>query len=121
MTATPAVREDIVAQLQLQEPAVFVTGFRRDNLAVEVVELSKPQRNPFTAKLLKPQTARPAIVYAPSRKAAEELATELNRQFPAAAYHAGLLPTVREKVQTEFLTGKARCCGGDDCLRHGDR
>ncbi len=105
-TATPAVREDIVAQLQLQQPKVFVTGFRRDNLAVEVVELSKPQRNPFTAKLLKPESARPAIVYAPSRKAAEELATELNRQFPSAAYHAGLLPTVREKVQTEFLSGK---------------
>src|SRR6185312_12450616 len=105
-TATPAVRQDIAAQLQLQEPAVFVTGFRRDNLAVEVVELSKPQRNPFTAKLLKPESARPAIVYAPSRKAAEELAAELNRQFPTAAYHAGLLPTVREKVQTEFLSGK---------------
>src|ERR1700761_4105819 len=98
-TATPAVREDIAAQLQLQKPAVFVTGFRRDNLAVEVVELSKPQRNPFTAKLLKPESARPAIVYAPSRKTAEELAAELNRQFPAAAYHAGLQPTVRERVQ----------------------
>jgi ATP-dependent DNA helicase RecQ len=105
-TATPAVRQDIVTQLQLNDAAVFVTGFRRTNLAVEVVELSKPQRHPFTAKLLKPASARPAIVYAPSRKAAEELATELNREFPASAYHAGLLPTVREKVQREFITGK---------------
>jgi ATP-dependent DNA helicase RecQ len=105
-TATPAVRQDIVAQLQLQNAAVFVTGFRRTNLAVEVVELSKPQRHPFTAKLLKPNSARPAIVYAPSRKAAEELAAELHRHFPTSAYHAGLLPTVREKVQREFLTGK---------------
>jgi len=105
-TATPAVRQDIAAQLQLKDAAIFVTGFRRDNLAVEVVELSKPQRNEFTAKLLKADSARPAIVYAPSRKAAEELATELNRRFPAAAYHAGLLPTVRERVQREFLAGK---------------
>jgi ATP-dependent DNA helicase RecQ len=105
-TATPAVRQDIAAQLQLKDAAVFVTGFRRDNLAVEVVELSKPQRNEFTAKLLKAESARPAIVYAPSRKVAEELATELNRRFPAAAYHAGLQPTVRERVQREFLTGK---------------
>ena len=44
-TATPTVRQDIVAQLQLQDAAVFVTGFRRENLAVEVVELSKPQRD----------------------------------------------------------------------------
>jgi ATP-dependent DNA helicase RecQ len=84
-TATPAVRADIVEQLQLKDAAVFVTGFRRTNLAVEVVELSKPQRNGFTAKLLKAESARPAIVYAPSRKLAEELAGELNRQFPAAA------------------------------------
>ncbi|MEO7028944.1 MAG: ATP-dependent DNA helicase RecQ, partial [Acidobacteriaceae bacterium] len=105
-TATPAVRQDIVAQLQLQDPAIFVTGFRRENLAVEVVELSKPRRNAFTAKLLKPASARPAIVYAPSRKAAEELAAELNRDFPASAYHAGLPPIVRERVQREFLTGK---------------
>ncbi len=105
-TATPAVRQDIVAQLQLQDAAIFVTGFRRENLAVEVVELSKPQRNAFTAKLLKPASARPAIIYAPSRKAAEELAAELNRDFPASAYHAGLPPIVRERVQREFLTGK---------------
>ncbi len=105
-TATPAVRSDVLAQLQLRDAAVFVTGFRRENLAVEVVELSKPQRLAFTAKLLKDKESRPAIVYAPSRKAAEEIAGELNRQFPASAYHAGLPPTVRESVQREFLSGK---------------
>jgi ATP-dependent DNA helicase RecQ len=104
-TATPDVRRDIVAQLQLADPAIFVTGFRRDNLAVEVVELSKPQRNSFTADLLSDEGARPAIVYAPSRKAAEELATLLDAKFPARAYHAGLPPQVRERVQREFLDG----------------
>ena len=82
-TATPTVRRDILTQLQIPEAAVFVTGFRRDNLAVEAVELSKPQRSAFTLKLLSDPGARPAIVYAPSRKAAEELAGELNRNFPA--------------------------------------
>ena len=105
-TATPAVRKDILAQLGLPGADVFVTGFRRSNLAVEVVEMSKPQRPAFVLKLLRNDAARPAIVYAPSRKASEELATTLNAHFPARAYHAGLVPTVREKVQRDFLTGK---------------
>jgi ATP-dependent DNA helicase RecQ len=105
-TATPTVQRDIAVQLDLKEPAVFITGFRRENLAVEAIELSKPQRAEFTAKLLEEESARPAIVYAASRKSAEELAERLNRDFPARAYHAGLEAGVRERVQREFLTGK---------------
>jgi ATP-dependent DNA helicase RecQ len=105
-TATPAVQRDIVRQLALDEPAVFITGFRRSNLAVEVLELSKPQRPEFTEKLLSDPSARPAIVYAPSRKSAEELATRLNAKFRSATYHAGLDPATRERVQREFLAGK---------------
>jgi ATP-dependent DNA helicase RecQ len=105
-TATPTVQKDIAKQLDLKDPAVFITGFRRENLAVEAMELSKPQRAEFTAKLLAEPRARPAIVYAASRKSAEELAERLNRDFPSRAYHAGLEPGVRERVQREFLTGK---------------
>ena len=105
-TATPTVQRDIAAQLQLRDPAVFITGFRRENLAVEAVELSKPQRAEFTLKLLQDAAARPAIVYAASRKDADEIALKLGKHFPAAAYHAGLGPAVREKVQREFLGGK---------------
>ncbi len=103
-TATPTVQKDIVAQLHLAQPALFIHGFRRHNLAIEVVEMSKPRRNEFTAKLLKSPANRPAIVYAPSRKAAEELASVLGGS--AAAYHAGLEPSVRERVQRHFLSGK---------------
>ncbi len=123
-TATPTVQQDIVAQLQLQNPALFIHGFRRSNLAIEVVEMSKPRRHAFTTSLLRDPAARPAIVYAPSRKASEELAAELNRTIRpgapfvassatsggdlpvAAAYHAGLEPSVRERVQHAFQSGK---------------
>ena len=105
-TATPAVQRDIVTQLSLDRPALFIHGFRRDNLAIEVVEVSKPQRTEFAAKFLADKARRPAIVYAPSRKAAEELAGQLGRHFPAAAYHAGLDPGTRERVQREFLAGR---------------
>ncbi len=103
-TATPTVQRDIVAQLRLADPALFIHGFRRHNLAIEAVELSKPRRNEFVVNLLKPAAARPAIVYAPSRKAAEELAQLLGGS--AAAYHAGLDPGTRDRVQTAFLAGK---------------
>ncbi len=92
-TATPTVQQDIVAQLHLENPALFIHGFRRSNLAIEVVEMSKPRRHDFTTNLLRDPANRPAIVYAPSRKSAEELAGELHRHFPAAAYHAGLEPS----------------------------
>ena len=105
-TATPAVQKDIVTQLHLKTPQLFIHGFRRDNLAIEVVELSKPQRQDFTTKFLDEKARRPAIVYAPSRKAAEELAHELGKRFPAAAYHAGLDPTTRERVQRHFQSGR---------------
>ena len=105
-TATPTVQRDIAVQLDLKNPAIFITGFRRENLAVQAVELSKPQRAEFTAKLLADAGARPAIVYASSRKSAEELATRLNRDFSARAYHAGLESSVRERVQRDFLAGK---------------
>jgi ATP-dependent DNA helicase RecQ len=102
-TATPTVQKDIITQLQLTQPELFIHGFRRHNLAIEVVELSKPRRNEFTANLLREKSNRPAIVYAPSRKSAEELASTLGGS--AAAYHAGLDPTTRERVQRNFLTG----------------
>jgi len=105
-TATPVVQRDIVAQLKLVDPALFVHGFRRANLALEVVELSKPRRNEFIRKYLDAGERRPAIVYAPSRKAAEEVAAELNADYPAAAYHAGMETAVRERVQRAFLAGE---------------
>ncbi|HEU4634587.1 MAG TPA: RecQ family ATP-dependent DNA helicase [Edaphobacter sp.] len=102
-TATPTVQRDIATQLRLQNPALFIHGFRRHNLAIEVVELSRPRRSQFTVDLLKSAANRPAIVYAPSRKAAEELASQLGGS--AAAYHAGLDPATRERVQRHFLSG----------------
>jgi len=102
-TATPTVQRDISAQLRLTNPALFIHGFRRHNLAIEVVEMSKSRRSQFTIDLLKASGSRPAIVYAPSRKAAEELSSQLGRG--AAAYHAGLDPATRERVQRHFLAG----------------
>ena len=105
-TATPTVQRDILHQLGLQDPAIFITGFRRHNLAIEVIELSKPERASFATRLLQAPNSRPAIVYAQSRRDADDLASTLHQHFPTAAYHAGLDPSTREKVQGDFLSGK---------------
>src|SRR5579859_2051763 len=77
-TATPTVQADITAQLGMINPARFIHGFRRDNLAIEVVELSVPQRPRAICGLLSSRERRPAIVYATSRKQSESLAAELS-------------------------------------------
>jgi ATP-dependent DNA helicase RecQ len=101
-TATPTVQADIVSQLGMSSPAKFIHGFRRSNLAIEVVEVPVPMRASVICRLLKDASRRPAIVYAQSRKQAESLAEELSRTVRASAYHAGLDAEVRERVQRMF-------------------
>jgi RecQ family ATP-dependent DNA helicase len=104
-TATPVVQNDILAQLALNDALRFIHGFRRDNLAIEVVEVPKPMRTERALELLRDPARRPAIVYAPTRKDAEETASTLASHFPAAAYHAGLTAEQRERAQSNFLNG----------------
>jgi DNA topoisomerase-3 len=105
-TATPVVQHDIAVQLGLEEPVKFIHGFRRENIAVEVVEVPPDQRSGLTQALLQDPQRRPAIVYAPTRKSTEQLARQLSEDLPAAAYHAGLDPQRRRRVQDEFLSGQ---------------
>jgi RecQ family ATP-dependent DNA helicase len=105
-TATPIVQNDIIRQLGLVEPARFIHGFRRENLALEVLEVPRPRRAQLAVDLLRLPARRPAIVYAPTRKEAEELARDLSQLFPAAAYHAGLEPEERERVQKAFCDSR---------------
>ncbi len=110
-TATPTVQKDIVQQLAMEKPARFIHGFRRDNLAIEVVEVPVPMRPGIIAKLLADEARRPAIVYAQSRRQSEDLAATLSmspsgrhagERLRAAAYHAGMDADRRERVQRAF-------------------
>ena len=67
-TATPEVQDDIAKQLALTGDARFIRGFRRHNLAIEVVEKSKSARADAIVQLLADKARRPAIVYSPTRK-----------------------------------------------------
>lgn len=112
-TATPVVQEDIIQQLGIPKARRFIQGFRRTNIAIEAHEVSPSGRSEACVSLLSGKAKLggafpllPAIVYAPTRKSAEEIATELKRRFRAECYHAGMNAESREDVQTRFLAGK---------------
>lgn len=105
-TATQIVQQDIVNQLGLENPALFIHGFRRSNLAIEVVRTPLSQRAELTSALLRRPGRLPAIVYVPTRKQADALAAQLSAHVAAAAYHAGLDPATRDEAQEAFLLGK---------------
>src|SRR5450755_4717337 len=67
-TATPEVQDDIVAQLGLIGAQRFIHGFRRTNIAIEIVELNPGERPDAVRELLSDRARRPAIVYATTRK-----------------------------------------------------
>jgi DNA topoisomerase-3 len=105
-TATPRVQDDIAGQLGLVGEGRFIHGFRRTNIAVEVVEMRPSERRDAVRKILADPARRPAIVYAPTRKEADFLGEALQESFPAAAYHAGMTTGDRDRVQTAFLSGR---------------
>jgi RecQ family ATP-dependent DNA helicase len=105
-TATVRVQKDILAQLGIPQARAFIRGFRRDNLGIEMVERAPASRGADVLRLLSDPQRRPAIVYALSRKQVEELADDLAKHFPCAAYHAGLPPERRKEVQEGFQSGR---------------
>ncbi len=100
-TATPDVQDDIVAQLKMRSPRVYVSGFARENLSLQViVETSK------THSVLKyiENHEGPGIVYAATRKSVDEIHGLLkSKGMNALRYHAGLTGVERTNSQVEFL------------------
>ena len=100
-TADAVTRNDIVAQLNLEDPVVFVAGFDRPNIRYTVVEKSKPAAQ--LAAFVKARPDECGIVYCLSRKRVEEVTANLKGiGVEAAAYHAGLSAGERARVQEAF-------------------
>lgn len=108
-TATEEVRQDILAQLELKSPRIFITGFARENLHYEVTTVSSfKQKDAALVRFLNDQPGS-GIVYASSRKRTEEVAETIVRETGrrAVAYHAGMAPDDRRKAQDEFMSGRS--------------
>ncbi|MEU5944949.1 RecQ family ATP-dependent DNA helicase [Micromonospora sp. NPDC047465] len=103
-TASPPVRDDIVARLRLREPEVVVSGLDRPNLFLEVAHCpTEDYRWRRLLALLRDDT-RPGIIYVPIRRSAQELAARLtDAGFPAQYYHGGMAAGARAELHEAFL------------------
>jgi ATP-dependent DNA helicase RecQ len=106
-TATERVRADILKQLQLRDPRVYVASFDRPNLTYRVVPKTAPYEQLLEFVRARPQES--GIVYCASRKTAESVARNLNEDgIPARPYHAGLENEERARNQEAFLRDDVR-------------
>ncbi|MDO8480029.1 MAG: RecQ family ATP-dependent DNA helicase [Candidatus Rokubacteria bacterium] len=115
-TATPVVRDEILARLGLPaDTPQVVQGFARPNLSLRAAEVEdKRDRTRRVDAALAEALGAPgqgrgaAIVYAPTRRAAEEEGARLETAgWRARVYHAGLSPATREEAQRAFADGRA--------------
>jgi ATP-dependent DNA helicase RecQ len=108
-TATPAVRDDIMASLALEGPLTVVRSFDRPNLSWSVLPGgSLRERASATYRLLR-RTPGCAVVYAPTRRTVERVRDALaSRGLMAEAYHAGFPGPERTRVQSAFMEGRCR-------------
>jgi len=104
-TATEKVREDIIKQLDLNDPKVFISSFNRPNLSYEVLPKKDSLKTILT--LLNNYKDESAIIYCFSRNDTEKLVANLKKYgHKAAAYHAGLNADVRRENQEKFIQDK---------------
>lgn len=105
-SATPEVRQDIIRQLDLREPATFAGSFARPNLSYHVMRADS--RIHLLTRLVK-KAAGSGIVYCKSRKRTHEIAQLLMQEnISADFYHAGLRSEDRYEKQQRWLRGETR-------------
>jgi ATP-dependent DNA helicase RecQ len=106
-TAVPEVRRDIINQLHLVNPKVYVGSFNRPNLFYEV--RATPHIYRYITSYISSRRNVTGIIYCHTRKETEKLAKNLrNDGFSAAAYHAGLSDATRTRVQNAFNKGTTK-------------
>ena len=104
-TATPKVQSDIVKNLGLRDPRIFISSFNRPNLYYEVQpKQKKEQAVKSIVKFICQNKGKSGIIYTLNRKTTEELAEMLMANgIKAVAYHAGLDSKLRASRQDQFL------------------
>lgn len=101
-TASNEVREDIINILNLHNPAVYITGFDRENLSINIVKSSS--KNKYTLDYVENHKNESGIIYASTRKEVETIYEGLlKRNYSVAKYHAGLSNEARKEYQENFI------------------
>ena len=104
-TATPKVKSDIVKNLGLRDPNIFLSSFNRSNLYYEIQpKIKKEDTVKHIVKFITGHKGKSGIIYTLNRKTTEELAELLvANNIKAVAYHAGLDQKLRAERQDQFL------------------
>ena len=101
-TASEEVRSDIVNLLRLNNPQIFVTGFDRENLRINVIKGIEKKK--FLINYIKDNSKDSGIIYAATRREVDSLYELLNKNnIKVGRYHAGLSNDERIKCQEEFI------------------
>lgn len=103
-TADKLTRKDILTQLQLHQPKVFIASFDRPNISLTVKRGYKTkEKMAYILNFIKARPLDSGIIYCLSRKTTENVATELrDKGISALAYHAMLSPQERNNAQEQF-------------------
>jgi len=107
-TADKVTRRDIVTQLRLRDPEIFISSFDRPNLSLEV-RSGRDRRDKLREieSFLREREQESGIIYCLSRRETEEMAEDLRRMgVKAACYHAGLDNETRSKTQEDFINDR---------------
>jgi len=104
-TADKLTRRDIIKQLKLKKPQIFITSFDRKNLSLEVKIGVKPKEKiNEIIDFIQERKNQSGIIYCLSRKKCEEAYEALQNQgINAMFYHAGMDAAVRSSVQERFI------------------
>ena len=109
-TADKVTRDDILKQLHLKEPRIFLSSFDRPNLSLSVRRgLTKSEKIKAIIEFIHMRPYRNGIIYCQSRSNTEQLATKLQEKgIGATFYHAGMTAEERNRTQDDFINDRVQ-------------
>mgnify|MGYP000712514111 CR=1 FL=1 len=109
-TADKITRKDIVQQLALKDPKIFISSFDRPNLSLEVKRgYQQKDKMRTILEFIEKHKNECGIIYCMSRSKTENVAAMLMKQgIRATVYHAGLSSDMRDKAQNDFINDRVQ-------------